>query len=85
MKRMMEQADGEESERRHLELEAFVDRVVAQLKPPCDKILRLFYWDRMSGAEIARVMNYSNADSVKTQKNKCMNKLKPLVDRFRRL
>jgi len=84
-KKIMEEADGEDSDRKHLELEDFVDRAVAELKPPCDRILRLFYWDRLSGVEIAKLMNYSNADSVKTQKNKCMNKLKPIVDRFRRL
>ena len=49
------------------------------------ELLRRFYWDRLSGVEIAQAMNYSNADSVKTQKNKCMKKLKPIVEKFRRL
>lgn len=81
----MDAADVEESERKHEELKDFVERAVAELNPPCDELLRHFYWDRLSGVEIAEAMNYSNADSVKTQKNKCMKKLKPIVEQFRRL
>lgn len=84
-KQMMDVADVEESERKHEELKDFVERAVAELNPPCDELLRHFYWDRLSGVEIAEAMNYSNADSVKTQKNKCMKKLKPIVEQFRRL
>ena len=84
-KQMMDAADVEESERKHEELKDFVERAVAELNPPCDELLRHFYWDRLSGVEIAEAMNYSNADSVKTQKNKCMKKLKPIVEQFRRL
>lgn len=84
-KKMMEDADAEESEKKLEELKDFVERAVSELTPPCDELLRHFYWDRMSGNEIASAMNYSNADSVKTQKNKCMKKIKPIVEQFRRL
>lgn len=84
-KKMVEDADAEESEKRLEELKDFVERAVSELTPPCDELLRNFYWNRMSGNEIATAMNYSNADSVKTQKNKCMKKLKPIVEQFRRL
>ena len=84
-KKLMDEADAEDSEKKYEELKDFVERAVSELTPPCDELLRNFYWNRMSGNEIATAMNYSNADSVKTQKNKCMKKLKPIVEKFRRL
>ena len=84
-KKLMDEADAEESEKKLEELKDFVERAVSELAPPCNELLRNFYWNRMSGTEIATAMNYSNADSVKTQKNKCMKKLKPIVEQFRRL
>ena len=84
-RQLMDVADNEEAEKKQEELKDFVERAVEELKPPCDELLRHFYWDRLSGVEIAETMNYSNADSVKTQKNKCMKKLKPIVEQFRRL
>ena len=84
-KQIVEAADNEDAERKYEEMKDFVERAVAELTPPCDELLRRFYWDRLSGIEIAQAMNYSNADSVKTQKNKCMKKLKPIVEQFRRL
>ncbi len=84
-KKLMDEADAEESEKKLNELKDFVERAVSELAPPCNELLRNFYWNRMSGNEIATAMNYSNADSVKTQKNKCMKKLKPIVEQFRRL
>lgn len=79
------EAEHAEDDEKQLEMEDFVDRAVSEMPPPCNEILRYFYWNKLSGNEIAEIMNYSNADSVKTQKNKCMNKLKPLVQRFRNL
>jgi RNA polymerase sigma factor (sigma-70 family) len=84
-KQLMDEADVEESEKKYEELKDFVERAVSELTPPCDELLRNFYWNRLSGNEIATAMYYSNADSVKTQKNKCMKKLKPIVEQFRRL
>lgn len=83
--KIIEQAENEEAERKYEDMKDFVERAVAGLTPPCNELLRRFYWDRLSGAEIAQIMNYSNADSVKTQKNKCMKKLKPIIEKFRKL
>lgn len=82
-KQMVESADADDAEKKQEELKDFVERAVAELNPPCNELLRHFYWDRLSGIEIAEAMNYSNADSVKTQKNKCMKKLKPIVEQYR--
>ena len=88
-KRVQEQvlfeADYAQDAEEYADLQNFVDRVVSDMQPPCNELLRNFYWNRMSGDEIAEEMNYSNADSVKTQKNKCMKKLKPLVQQYRNL
>lgn len=44
----------------------------------CKKILELTLYDRLSHAEIAIQMN-STADSIKTRRNRCKNKLVELV------
>ena len=84
-KHLQAEAEGLEDKERLFELQDFVDRAVADMKPPCNELLRNFYWNRISGEEIAEEMNYSNADSVKIQKSKCMGKLKPLVKQFAKL
>ena len=68
-----------------IEREDFVERMVAEMKPPCSDLLKAFYWDKLSGNEISEKQNFSNADSVKAQKYKCMKKLKPLLETFIRL
>ena len=73
--------DAEELKAR-IEKEDLVERVVADMKPPCSNLLKAFYWDKLSGAEIAKKQNFSNADSVKAQKYKCMKKLKTLLKPF---
>ncbi len=76
--------DAEELKKR-VELEDFVYRTVKEMKPPCDKLLKAQYWDKLSGAEIAEKYGYSGPDSVKSQKSKCIKKLKPLIESFIRL
>ena len=76
--------DAEELKER-IEREDFVERMVGEMKPPCSDLLKAFYWDKLSGTEIAEKQNFSNADSVKAQKYKCMKKLKPLLESFIRL
>ena len=66
-------------------LEDFVFRMVSEMKPPCDKLLKAQYWDKLSGAEIAEKYGYSGPDSVKTQKSKCIKKLRPLIEKFIKL
>ena len=77
--------DDSEDLRKRIELEDFVYRMVSEMKPPCDKLLKAQYWDKLSGAEIAEKYGYSGPDSVKTQKSKCIKKLRPLIEKFRKL
>lgn len=58
------------------EREVVVRRAVEQMAEPCATILRLYYWDDRSMKEIASEGGYSSADSAKSQKSKCMAKLK---------
>ncbi len=77
--------DDEEELRKRVELEDFIYRMVEDMKSPCDKLLKAQYWDKMSGAEIAAQYGYSGADSVKTQKSKCIKKLRNLIAKFIKL
>ena len=65
-----------------IEREAFINGIVSQMKSPCAELLKAFYWDRLSGQQIALKLGYSNPDSVKTQKHKCMGKLKALIGKY---
>lgn len=62
-----------------LERIGIIYQAVRAMAEPCNTILTLFYWDEMSGKEIAGICGYANEDSVKTQKYKCMSKLKAYI------
>ncbi|MFV0554896.1 MAG: RNA polymerase sigma factor [Mangrovibacterium sp.] len=68
---LSDEQDSEQTERN-----ALVQSVVDKLGEPCSTLLDKFYWESLSGNDIAIQLNYKNADSVKTQKSKCMSKLK---------
>lgn len=70
---------------RRIEREGFIDRMVADMRPPCSQILQMFYFDKKKGEEIAEALGYANTDTVKTQKYKCMQKLKSLLATFNNL
>ena len=56
--------------------EKVVQLAVEQMGEPCYSILTKQYWDEESGEAIAIALNYKNVDTVKTQKYKCIQKLK---------
>lgn len=61
------------------EQDLVIRQAVNSLQEPCKSILTLYYWDRQSHSDIAIALNYSSPDSAKTQKNKCMKKLKSYI------
>ena len=68
------------------EREMIIDQLVADMQEPCNTLLRLHYWEKMSGQQIATMLNYKNPDSVKTQKLKCMKKLRAaLITRLKQV
>lgn len=56
--------------------------IVQDLPYPCEDILWAYYGDDLSMKEIADVIGFSSADSVKSKKSQCMSKLK---ERFTRI
>lgn len=53
-----------------------IQTAVNEMGEPCHTILVKQYWEDKSGEEIAVEMNYKNKDAAKTQKYKCIQKLK---------
>lgn len=51
-------------------------RALARMRESCIKLLTKFYFEKLSWEAISKQLGYSSADSAKTQKNKCMTKLK---------
>ena len=56
--------------------------IVQDLPHPCEDILWAYYGDDLSMKEIADVIGFNGADSVKSKKSQCMSKLK---ERFTRI
>ena len=67
------QEDGNVTE----EMESTVREIVTNMKEPCKTILWSFYWNEMSLVAIANnLTDYKSSDSVKTQKSRCLTKVK---------
>lgn len=58
------------------EQQVAVRKAVYAMGEPCAPLLLLFYWDRFSWEDIALQLCYKDANSAKTQKYKCIQKLK---------
>lgn len=57
----------------------FLDKVLDMLPAECRTLLKHFYWDHKPMDEIASILGMRNADSAKSKKSKCMNKLKEIA------
>jgi RNA polymerase sigma-70 factor (ECF subfamily) len=55
-----------------------VEHCITQLGEPCKSILVQFYYQKKSMSDIADHLNYKNSDSMKTQKFKCIQRLKSI-------
>ena len=66
----------EEDEEIDFDTEKIIQFAVNQIGEPCHTLLVKKYWEDKSGEEIAVELNYKNADTVKTQRYKCIQKLK---------
>ena len=60
-------------------MQAVLAAELSYIPDPCNKILKLYYFDELSMKEIADSMNYSTSRSAITTKNRCMDKLKERV------
>lgn len=57
----------------------FLDKALDLLPAECKQLLRLFYWEHKPMDDIASILGMRNADSAKTKKSKCMNKIKEIA------
>ena len=55
-----------------------MEKAMNSLGEPCRSLLDAFYLQKKSMIEIASVFGYTNADNAKTQKYKCLTRLKKL-------
>ena len=61
------------------ERERIIRSLVEQLGKPCAPLLLGHLWENKTMETLAQELGYSNADSAKSQKAKCMKKVKTFV------
>lgn len=67
----------ERHEKRNAEFE-IMERAISHLGEPCKSLLEAYYLQKKSMQEIAINFGYTNADNAKTQKYKCLIRLKKI-------
>ncbi len=67
----------EDHEKRNAEFE-MMDKAIDSLGEPCRSLLEAYYLQKKSMQEIAAGFGYTNADNAKTQKYKCLMRLKKI-------
>ena len=60
-------------------LELLAEIMKAHMSERCNKLLKLYYFDRRSYKQIQSWLNFTSKSSVKSQKSKCIKKLKNLI------
>jgi len=61
-----------------------IDKVAdlaVKMKEPCRSILKYYYYENLSMGKIAEEMKYKNADTVKSQKLRCIKYLEELLEK----
>ena len=56
-----------------------VREALEQIQPVCKKILLLFYFEERSLSDITRILNFANADVVKSKKYQCKKSLEMIL------
>lgn len=64
-------------EKQHAEMK-LMEKALLKIGEPCKSILEAFYIEKKTMPEIAEAFQYTNADNAKTQKYKCLNRLKKI-------
>ena len=57
-----------------------IEKCLHLLGDPCRKLLELYYYQKLSMADITAAMEYKNVDTTKNLKYKCIKRLKKLFD-----
>ncbi len=58
---------------------SILEREIKYLPEPCETILKDYYYGGFSMTEIMSEIHYHSTDSVKSMKNRCMNKLRKRI------
>ena len=56
--------------------EKIVQSIIESMPDTCKNVFQGYYWDNLSTSTIADMFGFSNANSVKTQKYKCLQKFR---------
>ena len=56
--------------------EKIVQSIIESMSDTCKNVLQGYYWDNLSTSTIADMFGFANANSVKTQKYKCLQKFR---------
>lgn len=59
-----------------------LDQVLNSISEQCQKLFKLFYYDKLSMMTIADQLNYNSVNSAKTQKYKCLERANKLSVQF---
>lgn len=78
-KKYTQQCEAETSIYENADIQSILANELGYIPDPCNKILKLYYFEQLSMSEIASVMNYSNSRSAITIKKRCFEKLKARV------
>ena len=65
-----------EEEDRKIRMELLVNNIIASMTDTCRNILHGYYWNDFSTSTIADMFSFSDANSVKAQKYKCIRKFR---------
>ena len=71
-----------EEEDRKVRMEMLVNNIIASMTDTCKNILHGYYWNDFSTSTIADMFGFSDANSVKAQKYKCVKKF---TDKYKEL
>lgn len=77
---VLERWQDEENDEFQEQLQEEVRRLVQNMKEPCRSILWAYYWEGKKMKEIAEEQNYSGKDVAKSQKSRCMTKVKTAME-----
>lgn len=59
-----------------------IAEMTIKMKEPCKSILKHYYYENLSMEKIAILMNYKNANTVKSQKIRCMKYLEEALSKY---
>lgn len=63
------------------EAQIIVNQLIEEADDICNKILRLYYWERMKMDEIARLLNYKSEQVAKNKKSSCLRRFTLVLKR----